>query len=205
MIFSRKDHWQKIYKTKALEEVSWYQPIPKTSLNFIEAIKKESTPSIIDIGGGDSFLSDCLIEKGYNDITVLDISSAAISRAKKRHENFSTKVNWIVSDVLEFVPKKKYSIWHDRAAFHFLQSKHEIEIYLKILSTALEQNGNLVMGAFAEDGPKKCCSLAVNRYSFEQFESVLSKNFSILRTENILHKTPFNTTQSFNFINAIKK
>tara|TARA_Y100000766_G_scaffold198865_1_gene171202 strand:- start:107 stop:724 length:618 start_codon:yes stop_codon:yes gene_type:complete len=205
MTFSKEDHWQKIYKTKALKEVSWYQPVPKTSLNFIEGIKKESNSSIIDIGGGDSFLSDCLIEKGYNDITVLDISAAAISRAVKRHKNFSTKVNWIVSDILEFVPKKKYSIWHDRATFHFLQSKQEIEIYLEILSTALEKNGNLVMGVFAEDGPKKCCSLDVKRYSFEKFESILSKNFSILRTENILHYTPFKTTQSFNFIHAIKK
>ena len=160
---------------------------------------------IIDIGGGDSLLSDNLIKDGYRDVTVLDISQNSIERAKKRQKESSNKVNWIVSDILEFVPKKKYSIWHDRAVFHFLRERKEIEIYINTLVNSLSKNGRLILGTFAENGPNRCCSLDVTRYSFENFESLLSDKFSILRKENTIHITPFNTEQSFNFIEAVKK
>ena len=205
MSFSKKDHWEKIYITKAFNDVSWYQPKPEISLDFIQSVNFPKEFPIIDIGGGDSFLSDNLIKDGYGDVTVLDISQNSIERAKKRQKESSYKVNWIVSDILEFVPKKKYSIWHDRAVFHFLRERKDIEIYINTLVDSLSENGRLILGTFAENGPNRCCSLDVTRYSFEDFESLLSDKFSILRKENTIHITPFNTEQSFNFIEAIKK
>jgi len=205
MTISKKDHWEKIYNSKALDEVSWYQPIPKTSLNFIDSCSLQSNSPIIDVGGGDSFLSDYLLKRDYEDISVLDISSNAIERAKKRQGELSNKIDWIVSDVLDFNAKKKYAVWHDRAVFHFLRDKKDIENYINILSKSLIDNGNLVLGAFAEDGPKRCCALDVRRYSFQNFENLLSEYFTIIKTQNVIHKTPFDTEQSFNFIQAIKK
>ena len=205
MTNSKKDHWEKIYNSKALNEVSWYQPIPKTSLNFIESCSLQRNSPIIDVGGGDSFLSDYLLKRDYEDISVLDISSKAIERAKKRQGELSNKINWIVSDVLDFSPTKEYAVWHDRAVFHFLRDEKDIKKYINILLKSLTQKGNLILGTFAEDGPTRCCALDVRRYSFQNFENLLSKYFTIIKTQNVVHKTPFNTEQSFNFIQAIKK
>ena len=157
MTISKKDHWENIYDSKALNEVSWYQPIPKTSLNFIESCSLQRNSPIIDVGGGDSFLSDYLLKRDYEDISVLDISSKAIERAKKRQGELSNKINWKVSDVLDFSPTKEYAVWHDRAVFHFLRDKKDIKQYINILLQSLAHKGNLVIGTFAEDGPKRCC------------------------------------------------
>ena len=205
MTISKKDHWENIYDSKALNEVSWYQPIPKASLNFIESCSLQKKSPIIDVGGGDSFLSDYLLKRDYEDISVLDISSNAIERAKKRQGELYNKINWIVSDVLDFSPTKEYAVWHDRAVFHFLRDEKDIKQYINILLKSLTQKGNLVLGTFAEDGPTRCCALDVRRYSFQNFENLLSKYFTIIKTQNLIHKTPFNTEQSFNFIQAIKK
>jgi len=205
MTISKKDHWENIYASKELNKVSWYQPIPKTSLNFIESCSLPRNLPIIDVGGGDSFLSDYLLKRDYEDISVLDISSNAIERAKKRQGELSKKINWIVSDVLDFSPTKEYTVWHDRAVFHFLRDEKDIKQYINILLKSLAQKGNLVIGTFAEDGPKRCCALDVRRYSFQNFENLLSEHFTIIKTQNVIHKTPFDTEQSFNFIQAIKK
>ena len=205
MTISKKDHWENIYDSKALNEVSWYQPIPKASLNFIESCSLQKKSPIIDVGGGDSFLSDYLLKRDYEDISVLDISSNAIERAKKRQGELSNKINWIVSDILDFSPTKEYAVWHDRAVFHFLRDEKDIKEYINILLKSLAQKGNLVLGTVAEDGPKKCCALDVRRYSFQNFENLLSKYFTIIKTQNVIPKTPFDTEQSFNFIHAIKK
>ena len=121
MTNSTKNHWNSIYSTKKLNQVSWYQPIPQVSLDFIESLNFSKDAPILDVGGGDSFLCDNLIELGYSNITVLDISDVAIQRAKRRLGNNANKVSWIVSDILNFEPKEKYAIWHDRAVFHFLR------------------------------------------------------------------------------------
>ena len=205
MTISKKDHWENIYASKALNEVSWYQPIPKISLNFIESCSLQKNSPIIDVGGGDSFLSDYLLKRDYEDISVLDISSKAIERAKKRQGELSNKINWKVSDVLDFSPTKEYTVWHDRAVFHFLRDEKDIKEYINILLQSLALKGNLVLGTFAEDGPKRCCALDVKRYSFQNFENLLSEDFTIIKTQHVIHKTPFEIEQSFNFIHAIKK
>tara|TARA_Y100000739_G_scaffold56101_1_gene45890 strand:- start:628 stop:1257 length:630 start_codon:yes stop_codon:yes gene_type:complete len=204
MTNSTKNHWNNIYSTKKLNQVSWYQPIPQVSLDFIESLNFSKDAPILDVGGGDSFLCDNLIELGYSNITVLDISDVAIQRAKRRLGNNANKVSWIVSDILNFEPKEKYAIWHDRAVFHFLRENENINKYLNSLLEGLVENGRMILGAFAENGPTRCCALDVKRYSFEDFNNLFSDRFTIVKTQNSIHKTPFDTEQSFNFIEAKK-
>lgn len=204
MTNSTKSHWDNIYSTKKINQVSWYQAVPQVSLDFIDSINLSKDSPIIDVGGGDSFLCDNLIERGYKNITVLDISDVAIQRAKIRLGKNSNKVNWIVSDILNFKPKKKYAIWHDRAVFHFLKDNNNIKTYINSLSNGLAKNGRLILGTFAENGPKRCCALDVKRYSFKEFNKLFSNIFTIVKTQNLIHRTPFETEQSFNFIEGIK-
>ena len=202
---SKKEHWDNIYSPKTLQEVSWHQPIPKISLDFILSLGLPKESPIIDVGGGDSFLVDFLINEGYTDLTVLDISNVALERAKKRLGKHAKKINWIVSDITNFYPERKYSVWHDRAVFHFLRNEQEINSYLKTLNDGTDVNGRLVLGTFAENGPLRCCALDIKRYSFNDLENTFSNYFQINKMINSIHQTPFNTEQSFNFVQAIKK
>jgi len=200
----RKEHWNNIYSSKKLEEVSWYQPIPETSLDFIINSEISKDEPIIDVGGGDSFLIDNLLKAGFNDLTVLDISEVAIERAKLRLGENAEKVNWIVSDIRDFNPIREYSVWHDRAVFHFLREKQDIQNYYKILLEGLKYHGRLVLGTFSEDGPERCCALDVKRYSTSELSDFFSNDFTTKKTINTIHQTPFNTEQAFSFIELIK-
>ena len=200
----RKEHWNNIYSSKKLEEVSWYQPIPETSLDFIINSEISKDEPIIDVGGGDSFLIDNLLKAGFNDLTVLDISEVAIERAKLRLGENAEKVNWIVSDIRDFNPIREYSVWHDRAVFHFLREKQDIQDYYKILLEGLKYHGRLVLGTFSEDGPERCCALDVKRYSTSELSDFFSNDFTTKKTINTIHQTPFNTEQAFSFIELIK-
>ena len=157
--FDNKEHWENIYQTKNLSEVSWYQPTPETSLNFFKKFEVPLTAQIIDIGGGDSYLVDHLLELGYHNISVLDISSAAIERAKLRLGEKADKVTWIVSDITTFVPTQNYDIWHDRAAFHFLTDELSISKYVETASKVLSPSGILILGTFSNQGPTKCSGI----------------------------------------------
>jgi len=197
--FNRKDHWENIYQTKGQQEVSWYQAKPETSLNFIVNSGLPLTAKIIDVGGGDGFLVDCLLELGYTDITVLDISVAAIEKAKARLGHKASDVKWIVSDITDFKPLEQYDLWHDRAVFHFLVNEDEIKSYTKRVSESINQDGTLIIGTFSEQGPKKCSGIEIRQYSeaalTAQFANGFMKTGSL--TEN--HKTPFDTFQNFVF------
>ena len=175
MNISDQQHWDKVYNTKAEEELSWFQPYPKTSMEFVELFNLPLTANIIDIGGGDSHLADVLLDKGYQNIWVLDISANAIERAKKRLGEKASKVHWIVSDVTEFEPPVQFDFWHDRAAFHFLTSENKIYKYVSIAEDAIKQNGYLILGTFSENGPKKCSGLEIKQYS----EASMSARFEI--------------------------
>ena len=203
--FDRKAHWEKIYTTKELNEVSWYQPKPLTSLNYIESLNLKKDANIIDVGGGDSFLVDELLNLGYNNLTVLDISSAAIERAKKRVGENSNQVKWIVADVSNFNATEKYDCWHDRAAFHFLTSTPDINNYINTVSSAIKANGYLVVGTFSEEGPTKCSGIEIKQYSSENLTKTFSKSFKKISCESVNHNTPFNTVQSFCFCKFQKK
>lgn len=197
--FDRKKHWENIYQTKKLKDVSWFEPTPETSLDFIKQFNVPTTAKVIDIGGGDSFLVDHLLDLGYQDISVLDISSAAIDRAKQRLGDKAKNVKWIVSDAANFKPIEKYDFWHDRAAFHFLTDEQEISNYLHTAEQNINSEGVLVIGTFSEQGPKKCSGIDIKQYSETTMTNRLKIFFDKIKCITVDHKTPFDTIQNFIF------
>jgi len=197
--FDNKKHWENIYKTKKLSEVSWFQSTPETSLNFFQQFNVPKTAKIIDIGGGDSLLVDHLLDLGYQNITILDISESALNRAKQRLGNRAKKVTWVVSDVTSYISTEKYDFWHDRAAFHFLTDEKEISTYLNIAQKSINPTGILVIGTFSEQGPKKCSGIEIKQYSESSMTERLKTFFEKIKCITIDHKTPFETIQNFVF------
>ena len=202
---SNKDHWEKIYSKKRPDEISWTQEIPKTSLEFIHFAKLSKEAAIIDIGGGDSRLVDFLLDEGYVNLTVLDISEQALARAKMRLGDKASKINWIVCDIIDFVPTKSYDLWHDRAAFHFLTNKTQIEKYISIARAAVMDNGYLAIGTFSEEGPDKCSGLEVAKYSEDSLTKKFENGFEKLNCKTEDHITPFDTMQNFIFCLFIRR
>ena len=172
-----KKHWENIYKTKDLKDLGWYQPIPKTSIDFLNQFNISQTAKIIDIGGGDSFFVDHLLNSGYKDVTVLDISISSLNRAKQRLGDKALKVKWIVADAATFKPTEKYDFWHDRAAFHFLTEEQDIANYIDIVQQNLKPGGVLVIGTFSEQGPDKCSGIKIKQYSELSMTGRLKKFF----------------------------
>lgn len=194
-----KQHWENIYSTKTLQEVSWYQPHPETSLTFLEKLAIPFSAPIIDIGGGDSLLVDHLLALGYEDISVLDISETAIHKAQSRLGTKAAKVHWILSDVTNFEPQRRYDFWHDRATFHFLTHEDEINKYIQVMQQGLSPIGKSVIGTFALNGPTKCSGIEIRQYSettmAERLKEVFQKIFCIPEQ----HTTPWKTIQEFIF------
>lgn len=197
--FDRKNHWEHIYQTKQLNEVSWYQPTPDTSLKFFDQFNIPKEAKIIDVGGGDSLLVDHLLARGYTDITVLDISESALERAKSRLGERSSLVKWIIADAASFVPAEQYDFWHDRAAFHFLTQEKEIENYIDNVQKSIKPSGILVIGTFSEQGPKKCSGIEIKQYSETSMTDRLKPFFEKIECIAVEHKTPFDTIQQFIF------
>lgn len=197
--FNRKKHWENIYQTKELQDVSWFEPNPETSLDFFKKFNVPTNAKIIDIGGGDSYLVDHLLDLGYENITVLDISEAAIIRAKNRLGDRASLVQWIVADVTAFRPTEKYDFWHDRAAFHFLTDDNDIITYLDTAQQYINPEGVLVIGTFSENGPKKCSGIEIKQYSESSMSERLKQYFEKIQCITIDHKTPFDTIQNFVF------
>jgi ubiquinone/menaquinone biosynthesis C-methylase UbiE len=195
-----KQHWEHIYETKNPDELSWTQDVPQTSLDFFRSFDLPKTAKVIDIGGGDSRLVDYLLDEGYENIAVLDISEQALLRAKKRLGKKADRVTWIVSDITAFRPAKNaYDFWHDRAAFHFLTTEPQITTYLSVARTAVHENGYVTIGTFSENGPAKCSGLEVKQYSETALTAQLSKGFRKIRCITEDHTTPFHTQQNFLF------
>lgn len=195
----RKKHWEKIYQTKELKDVSWYEPTPETSLSFFKQFDVPKDAHIIDVGGGDSLLVDHLIDLGYRNVTVLDISETAINKAKKRLGNKAWMAKWIVADAADFIPAEKYDFWHDRAAFHFLTHEDDINKYIQTIRQNLNANGVLVIGTFSEQGPQKCSGIEIKQYSEKTMAERLMDYFEKIKCITVDHITPFNTIQNFIF------
>lgn len=195
----KKEHWEKVFTTKAENEVSWFQKKPETSIQLILALKLPKDAKIIDIGGGDSYLIDSLIELGYTNLYLLDISENAILRSKNRLGADAEKVTFIVSDILDFKPTEKFDAWHDRASFHFLTKEDDILTYKTIVSDSLTSNGNFVLGTFSDEGPLKCSGLDVTQYSVEKILDLFEDTFKMENCFTEDHQTPFETTQNFIF------
>lgn len=190
-------HWEKVYQTQQSSEVSWSQVVPKTSLDFIHSFKLDKSAAIIDVGGGDSRLVDHLLDEGFENITVLDISEKALERVKNRLGEKSSKVKWVVSDVTAFKPTETYDVWHDRATFHFLTTALQITKYLETARNVVK--GYLIIGTFSDKGPKKCSGLDIKRYNEEQLQLQLSDGFKKIKCITEDHITPSHTSQNFLF------
>ncbi|KFF02742.1 class I SAM-dependent methyltransferase [Flavobacterium hydatis] len=202
---NNKQHWENVFTTKTPNEVSWTQEYPKTAIEYIENIALSKTANIIDVGGGDSNLVDALLSKGFLNIWVLDISAAALEKAKIRLGEKANSVHWIVSDITDFTPEVKFDFWHDRAVFHFLTDPESINKYTCIIDNVLNPSAHFLLGTFSENGPLKCSGLEINQYSEKNMKDTFQKNFEALQcfTEN--HITPFNTIQNFQFCGFKKK
>ncbi|MDC3305551.1 class I SAM-dependent methyltransferase [Flavobacteriales bacterium] len=193
----KKEHWQDIYATKGMQEVSWFQKVPEISLDLIQKVAPNKDASIIDVGGGDGFLVDNLLELGYTNITVLDISENAINRAKQRLGNIDEKVKWVISDITNFLPEKKYDVWHDRAVFHFLTEQKDIAKYKTLVNKSI--NDYFVLATFSDEGPNKCSGLEICKYSELDLKKQFDNSFKVIESFKKNHSTPFNTTQNFIF------
>ncbi|WP_298117484.1 trans-aconitate 2-methyltransferase [Flavobacterium sp.] len=202
---NQKSHWENVFANKNPNEVSWTQKYPKTSIDYLETLNLPLTSTIIDVGGGDSNLVDALLEKGYSNITVLDISEFALEKAKKRLGSKADLVHWIVSDITEFNPEIKFDFWHDRAVFHFLTTKEGINKYVSLIGNAINNQGHFLLGTFSENGPLKCSGLEITQYSESKMTETFKENFEVVRCFTEDHKTPFDTIQNFQFCGFKKK
>jgi len=193
----RENHWQKIYDTKNDNEVSWYQDKPVVSLELIESLDIDKNAKIIDVGGGNSNLIAELQKRNFNNLSLLDISENALRRSREKLKVNGDKIDWIASDILDFEPKLKYNIWHDRATFHFLTNDDDIQKYIDILNSSVEKEGYFILATFSETGPPKCSGLEIKQYSGNKLENLFGKYFKIIKSFAQVHQTPFGTEQNF--------
>lgn len=200
-----KQHWENVFSTKGEDEVSWFQPYPKTSMAFVELFHLPPDAPIIDIGGGDSHFVDALLDKGYKNIWVLDIAATAIERARQRLGARASGVQWIVADITEFEPPVQFALWHDRAAFHFLTGEDKVYKYVSIAEDAIKKDGILVLGTFSEKGPERCSGLEIQRYSEASMSARFEVAFDRIKCISEDHTTPSNTIQHFLFCSFKKR
>lgn len=195
----RQAHWETVYTTKGEAEVSWFQKTPAPSLELIALVGATRPSAIIDIGGGASHLVDHLASEGYEDLTVLDLSAAALTAAKTRIGEKAQQVHWLAADATTWEPSRTYDVWHDRAAFHFLTSADDQAAYVLRLHRALRRGGHVIIGTFALDGPEKCSGLPVARHDAESLGKALGAEFALIDTRRHEHPTPWGATQRFQF------
>lgn len=195
----RSQHWENVYRTKSSTEVSWFEPEPKQSLEMILQATGESRGRVIDVGGGRSFLVDRLLDAGFAQVAVLDISRAAIEATKARLGNRADKVQWIVSDITETENLGQFDIWHDRAVLHFLTDPADQRRYVNLLKRTLPVGGHLIVGAFAKGGPEKCSGLPVQQYDEFSMVQLLGSDFEHIQSLDYLHTTPTAKQQQFYF------
>lgn len=198
-----KNYWENVYETKNPDQVSWTQVKPQTSLDFINSFGLGKEAKIIDIGGGDSNLVDFLLEEGYQNITVLDISAKALEKAQQRLGDKANKVQWITTDITAFQPTETYDIWHDRAAFHFLTTPEQVSAYIHIVEKNI--NHFMVLGTFSKNGPTKCSGLDIQQYDAESLSEKFEAGFEKIKCLSEDHTTPFETHQNFIFCSFKKR
>lgn len=193
-----RTHWEKVYKTKAPDAVSWYRPHLETSLVLIEQTGAGPSAAIIDVGAGESTLADDLLTRGYENITVLDISETAVDVCKKRMGAAAGRVRWLVADVTvaELEPGV-YDVWHDRAVFHFLTAMEQRIAYVRNIARSVKRGGHVIVSTFGPEGPAKCSGLDVMRYDADSLHEQFGARFRLVESSKELHRTPFDTTQQF--------
>jgi 2-polyprenyl-3-methyl-5-hydroxy-6-metoxy-1,4-benzoquinol methylase len=202
---NRKDHWERVYQKQSPAEVGWYQAYPEGSLELFNNASMGTGCRIIDVGGGTSRLSEHLLDRGYQNLTVLDISGNSIEKAKSQLGEKSSSITWIEADVTKYSFNEQYEIWHDRAVFHFLTEAEERKGYINSLNQALKLNGHLIIATFNLDAPPKCSGLSVVRYSPETLQKELGDNFNLVESFLENHMTPSGVSQNFIFCRFIKQ
>lgn len=199
MSFEAKEHWEQVYRTKATNDVSWYQARPEVSLKLIEACGVGKDQAIVDVGGGASVLVDFLLGAGFTRLAVLDISGAALEHARQRLGARAGQVEWVEADVTRFDPARRFDLWHDRAVFHFLTDKADRERYVEALKRSLSAEGRVIIATFALDGPSRCSGLEVARYDARLICAELGSEFKLVEEVGDIHLTPWSTEQRFGY------
>ena len=197
MTVSRKDHWEHVYESKGPTELSWFQAVPSKSMAMIRATGVPTEAPIIDVGAGVSSLVDVLRNSDYSNITVLEIANSAIAESRARLGSAAAEVKWISADVLEWAPRGRYYVWHDRAVFHFLVNEISAKTYLNTMRAALVPGGFFVLATFGPEGPDRCSGLEVKRYSIEALTELLDEDFTLKSFEIEEHTTPTGNVQQF--------
>ena len=193
-----RSHWEKIYTTKAPNQVSWYRPHLETSLALIERAAGDPSVSIIDVGGGESTLVDDLLARGFQNITVLDVSESAIEATKKRLGQVANAIHWIAADITQVeLEPRTYDVWHDRAVFHFLTDPKQRAAYVRQVMLSVRPGGHVIVSTFGPKGPTKCSGLDVVRYDADSLHDEFGSRFRLVDSSKELHETPFGTTQQF--------
>jgi ubiquinone/menaquinone biosynthesis C-methylase UbiE len=193
-----RSHWEKVYTTKAPDQVSWYRPHLETSLSLIEQSTHGRDAAIIDVGGGESTLVDDLLDRGFQSLTVLDVSQVAIDVTKKRLGQAAERVHWLVGDITQMqLPAQSYDIWHDRAVFHFLTTPEQRAAYVRRVAHSVKPGGYAIVSTFGPDGPTKCSGLDVVRYDSESLHREFGGRFRLIGSSKEVHQTPFGNTQQF--------
>lgn len=193
---NRRGHWDDVYATKAENALSWYQRHSSHSLACVTAAANRESP-IIDVGGGASTLVDDLLERGYADLTVLDIAETGLAKAKRRLGQQASRVHWIVADITRWHPSRLYEVWHDRAVFHFLTRAEDQDAYISALRAGTRPGAWVIMATFALDGPETCSGLPVQRYSPQGLASRLGAPFILMDEAVEAHTTPSGSEQRF--------
>ncbi|PYU14365.1 MAG: SAM-dependent methyltransferase [Acidobacteria bacterium] len=193
-----KTHWEKVYTTKAPDQVSWYRPHLETSIDLIERSVSDPSASIIDIGGGESTLVDDLLARGFQNVTVLDVSQVAIDATKQRLGQVAGRVQWVTADItgVQLHPAA-YDVWHDRAVFHFLTAPEQRAAYVRQVARSVKAGGHVIVSTFGPEGPTKCSGLDVVRYDAEALHEEFGTRFRLVESSKELHETPFGTIQQF--------
>lgn len=198
MSATSQNHWDKVYRTKPPDAVSWYRAHLERSLELIESVAPDRSAAIIDVGGGESTLVDDLLAKGYRNITVLDISPTAIEVARKRIGDLARQVTWLTADVTQAaIPHRYYDVWHDRAVFHFLTAAEQRAAYVRQVAESMKPGGHVIVATFGPEGPEKCSGLNVVRYDADSLHDEFGAHFRLVESATELHQTPFGTTQQF--------
>ncbi|MET4800526.1 class I SAM-dependent methyltransferase [Bradyrhizobium sp. LB11.1] len=200
----RAAHWQTVYESKGEREVSWFQESPSPSLELIALAGAGLTSPIVDIGGGASRLVDALLTAGYTDLTVLDLSDAALAASRTRLGLAGDSVDWIAADMTAWRPTRTYDVWHDRAAFHFLNAPEEQATYVATVRRAVKIGGHVIVGTFAIDGPEKCSGLPVTRHSADSIAALLGAGFKMTDHRRHQHATPWQSVQNFQFSSFVR-